>query len=122
MIDNRLEIVNLMKIYNSAIKRKCINYSEKVRKEIMIKLLNGNKFIGIIANSDLYVSSIELYKIEYDIATSVGYLNIRCRENNKLFYYFSKDVNVANSGKEIEYTNFINVADIIVDDLHHNFL
>lgn len=116
MIDNRLEIVNLMKIYNSDIKRKCIDDSEKVRKEIMIKLLNGNKFIGIIANSDLYVSSIELYKIEYDIATSVGYLNIRCRENNKLIYSFSKDVNNINSIKEIEYTNFINAADIIVSE------
>lgn len=113
MRGNRLEIVNLMKIYNSDIQRKCIDDSEKVRKEIMIKLLNSNKFIGIIANSDLYVSSIELYKIERDIATSVGYLNIRCRENNTLFYYFSEDVN---SGKEIKYTNFINAADIIVSE------
>lgn len=122
MIGTKIEVNNLIKICNSDIEIKCVDESEKIRKEIMIKLLSSNKIIGIIAYSNLYMSSIELYKIEYDMATSVGYLNIRCRENNKLFYYFSEDVNVANSGKEIEYTIFINAADIIVDDLHHNFL
>lgn len=121
MKGNALEKINLMKIYNSDINKKCVDDSEKIRKEIMIKLMNNGKFIGIIANSILYTSSIELYKIdEYDIATSSCYLHIRCRENNKLLYFFSEDVNTIDSEKEeIEYTSFSNAADIIISKFNY---
>lgn len=122
MIGTKIELNNLIKICNSDIKIKCVDESEKIRKEIMIELLSSSKIIGIIACSNLYVSSIELYKIGYNVATSVGYLKIRCRENNKLIYSFFEDVNNIDSVKEIEYTNFINAADSIVKDLYHNFL
>lgn len=120
MIGTKIEVENLIKISNSDIKLKSIDESEKIRKEIMIKLQSSNKIIGIIAHSNLYVSSIELYKIEYDMATSVGYLNLCCRENNKLFYYFSENVNAVNSGKETKYNNFTNAADIVLNDLFNN--
>lgn len=120
MIGTKIELNNLIKICNSDIKIKCTDESEKIRKEIMIKLQSSNKIIGIIAHSNLYVSSIELYKIEYDVAVSLGYLNLCCRENNKLFYYLSKDVNVMTSGKETKYNNFTNAADIVLYDLFNN--
>ena len=38
MIDTKIELNNLIKICNSDIEIKCIDESEKIRKEIMIKL------------------------------------------------------------------------------------
>lgn len=51
MIGEKIEVDRLIKICNTDIQKKCADESEKIRKEIMRKLLSSNKVIGIISYS-----------------------------------------------------------------------
>lgn len=118
MIRNKIEMNNLILIYNENLKRKCVDVSEKIGIEIIKKLLVTNKIAGIIAESGLYTSSIELYKIEGFLAVSFAYLHLRHRDNNMVFYSISKELNNLGSySNEFEYTDCKKAASIIMNDL-----
>lgn len=122
MIGDRISIDNLKLIYNSNLNKKCVDSIGEIRRELLQLLFTNRRIIGIFAESKLYTSAVELYKVEGYEAVAFAYLHLRVRDNNKVFYSISIDLNkVGTSFMEFEFTDCKKAANIIMKQILEKF-
>ena len=69
-------------------------------------LFIGSRIFEVFTESNLYTSSVELYRVEEYEAVAFAFLHLRVRDNNKVYYSISIDLDkIGTSFMEFEFTD-----------------